>query len=158
MPTVFGRTETAVDAKGVPAGRTWDKASFIETAETRCPAAEVSIIRRLFLHIQHHEGELRWGSSPQNPGVGGWYPAEGERRPAWRLYAKNAGAQFQFEVSALHAAFGPIRVEAMSAQLEAVPTMKGKLTGARATLNLADIAGDLQQETACFAALDAVVS
>jgi hypothetical protein len=158
VPTVFGRTETAVDAKGVPAGRVWDEPSFLETAETRCSAAEVSIIRRLLRHIRDHAGELRWGGSPQNPGVGGWYPADGERRPVWRLHAKNAGAQFQFDVTGLQAAFGPARVAAMSAHLAAVPTMKGWPAGARATLSLPDIAGDAHQEAAFFAALDVVVS
>jgi len=132
--------------------------SFIETAANRCSAAEVSTIRRLLAHIQQHGGELRWGSSPQNPGVGGWYPVDGERRPVWRLYAKNSGAQFQFDIASLRAAFGAARVDAISAQLDAVPTMKGKLTGALATLSLRDIVSDVQQEAAFFAALDVVVN
>ena len=157
VPTVFGQTATAADAKGVSAGQAWDEISFLEVADTRCSAAELALVRRLFEHIRIHGGELSGGRA-QNPGFGGWYPAAGEPRPVWRLYAKPAGAVFQFDVGSVRTAFGTARTEAMAARLESVPTMKGKLTGTLATLILRDIAGDEGQETAFFEALDAVVN
>ena len=157
VPTVFGQTSHAIDAKTGVTGQTWTEDTFLETAQTRTTAAELDLMRKLFAHIRQHHGELRWGRATGNPGTGGWYPTSDGCRPVWRLYAKERGGLFQFDLNRIRQSFGTDRPATIASHMDAVPAAKGRISGAFASIDLRDLAGDPGYEASLFSAIDAAI-
>jgi hypothetical protein len=86
VPHVVGRSTVAAAAKTGPAGRQWDRDSFLNAAAGRCPQPEVALMRTGRVHRPDHilssiSRTLPGGSAPS-----GWNaPPEFSRRSrAWR--------------------------------------------------------------------------
>jgi hypothetical protein len=166
VPRVMGRTSEAVATKG-GTGQTrqrWDRDSFLVAAEGRCPAVEVTLMRRLIEDVETRGLRINPGRGG-TPGLSGWYRIAGQPTGVWVLYANDESpttrAYLQLYLADLLPRLGVERMERAARTLESLPTLKDKIAAARdsewkkyPSLYLADIAGDPAKEQVLFDALD----
>jgi hypothetical protein len=163
VPRVVGATSVAVIQKGDRSGTVWDRQSFLSAASTRCSAAEMSLIHRLLEDVDRRGAKLSWGKGA-TPGVSGWYDCSGQTATVWSLNANDerphTRAYLYFYLADLVSRLGPDRIEHAASRLEKIPSIRTKITDARATnwrkypsLYLADIARDDDAVAAMFDAI-----
>ena len=82
VPSLVGATTIAKETKTGSAHAKWTRETFMASAEERTNPTVVEFFKRLFNHVEHHDGRLNWGSGA-SAGVSGWFPFSGKSRPVW---------------------------------------------------------------------------
>lgn len=90
VPRVVGATAAAKAAKERGGGTPWNRLTFLAAAIERCPAREVEMFERLFVHVESRGTKMSWGKGA-SPGVSGWYLVRGTSRGVWTTNAGTGG-------------------------------------------------------------------
>ncbi len=126
VPRVAGRTTMAAVAKIGPAGRQWDRNSFLNAAAGRCPQSEVALMHRLLDDVDKRGSRLSWGNGV-TPGAAGWYPLAGQLTGVWALNANrespSARSYLVFYLADVARRLGAERLERAASILEAIPSL-----------------------------------
>ncbi len=134
VPSVVGRTATAVDVKrGTGSGTQWTRESLIAAAEQVCTDTELQLVTALLSHRDSKTGHFSWGKGVA-PGVTGWYFIDGVETPVWNFNVGTASGKgtFYFILGEYASRHPSARVAAYGAAVAAVTPAAEKVAAAEA--------------------------
>jgi hypothetical protein len=141
--------------------------TFLEASAARVSGSELGLINRLLADVDARGVKLNWGKGA-TPGVAGWYLVDGRPTGVWSLNANtespSAKAYLQFYLADQAGRAGLGLLEQVGAELEKIPSLRAKISDARASdwrkypsVYLVDVAGFPEREQALFDAVTALV-
>lgn len=161
VPRVVGRTNEAVRKK--VENTNWDSERFIALALAANDPSQVALIKALLNHVQSH-GVQSWGKG-QSAGVSGRYVVDGTETRIWELRMAGDGSVPHL-VLFPHKPFqiNPTRTTAAVELLESIPAFAtafaeapGKDWRIQPRVDMAEVAGNLEAESALFAGIEKLV-